>query len=292
MTQACLFSPETLRPGRAWPFAPLEPMAYDCVMIDPPWRFENYSAKGEAKGPEPHYRTMTDDEILALPVAELLAANAMVWLWATWPKLPLAVACIERWSLTYVTGGAWNKRRWGTGYVLRSVSEPFLIATCGEPKIDGRGVPNLIEESRRGHSRKPESGYAMCERMMPAARRADVFSRVSRKGWEATGDECGKFDGEPLCPTLGKPVLGADTKRDRLDDLGLATASACEPPCQDTAAGCPSGGPHPMELLSPHEDPDILASIEAKYGKNRDVLDEPVLAGGLPHEPAKCGAKK
>jgi N6-adenosine-specific RNA methylase IME4 len=33
----------------------------------------------------------------------------------------------------------------------------------------------------------------MAERMMPGARRADVFSRELREGWEAFGDELAKF---------------------------------------------------------------------------------------------------
>ena len=45
-------------PVTNWPFNNLEPQAYDFIMIDPAWRFENYSEKGQAKGPEPHYRTM------------------------------------------------------------------------------------------------------------------------------------------------------------------------------------------------------------------------------------------
>lgn len=179
----------------AWPFGDLQPQSFDFIMADPPWRFVNYSDKGETKGPEPHYATMTDAEIIALPVRDLARASAALWLWATWPKIALAVEVAQAWGFQVKTGGAWNKKRWGTGYVMRSVCEPFLIATVGEPKINGASVPNLIEESRREHSRKPEIAYELAETMMPDARRADVFSRETRPGWTSWGNESGKFDG-------------------------------------------------------------------------------------------------
>ena len=192
---ASFIAPDLFVPGPvAWPFGDLVPQAYDFIMADPPWRFENYSQAGQAKGPEPHYPTMSDAEILSLPVGDLARENCALWLWATAPKLPLAFEALAAWGFEYVTLGCWNKGRWGTGYVLRSVAEPFLIAKRGAPKIDGRSVPNLITESRRGHSRKPDTAYVFAERMMRKARRADLFSRTDRPGWESWGDEAGKFN--------------------------------------------------------------------------------------------------
>ena len=60
--------------------------------------------------------------------------------------------CLRRWGLRGRTGGAWAKRtesgrlRWGTGYLLRSVCEPFILATIGgERDYDGAAAANLIE---------------------------------------------------------------------------------------------------------------------------------------------------
>ena len=178
-----------------WPFGDLLPQSYEFIMADPPWRFENFSEAGQEKGPEPHYRTMADEEILGLPVGDLARENAVLWLWATWPKLEAALAAMRRWGFTYKTGGAWHKRMWGTGYIWRSQCEPVLIGTRGNPKISGRSIPNHFSEPRREHSRKPEAAYAIAERMMPGARRASLFERVVRPGWEAWGDEVGVAPG-------------------------------------------------------------------------------------------------
>jgi N6-adenosine-specific RNA methylase IME4 len=48
----------------------------------------------------------------------------------------------------------------------------------------------------REHSRKPEEFYDICDRVMPHARRADVFARQHRPGWDSFGNELTKFQGE------------------------------------------------------------------------------------------------
>lgn len=188
-------APDMFAPAPAvWPFEGLVPQLYSQIMIDPPWRFESWSESGQAKGPEPHYDTMSDDDICALPVGDLAHADCLIWCWATWPKLDTAMRALGAWGFVYTTGGAWDKQRWGTGYVWRSVCEPVLIGVKGKPRAHGASVPNLFSESRREHSRKPECAYRMAEQMMPGARRADVFSRENRPGWDSWGHEKGKFD--------------------------------------------------------------------------------------------------
>jgi N6-adenosine-specific RNA methylase IME4 len=52
----------------------------------------------------------------------------------------------------------------------------------------------VIEGPIREHSRKPDEAYAEAEKMVPNVARADLFSRRTRPGWDAWGDEVGKFD--------------------------------------------------------------------------------------------------
>jgi N6-adenosine-specific RNA methylase IME4 len=183
-----------------WPFDPLNPFSYDLAMIDPPWPFEVYSERGIAKSPEAHYQTMTMDDIARLPVGDILAPAGVLFCWATWPLIDRQAAIIRRWGLEPKSGGAWAKRtasgklRWGTGYLLRSVCEPFIIATLPGSGFRGSSEINLIDGLAREHSRKPTEAYEMLERILPNARRADVFARQTRPGWAAFGDQAGKFD--------------------------------------------------------------------------------------------------
>ena len=200
MSQPFLFPGTALR--RNWEFGELRPASYDLIMADPPWRFETWSAKGEGKAPQAQYQTMTLPEIEALPVWELARPDCLLWLWAVAPLLPQALRVIERWGFRYVTMGGWAKRTvhgkaaFGTGYVLRSSLEPFLIAKRGEPRTR-RTVRNVVSGLAREHSRKPEEAYAAAEELMPRAARLDLFSRASRPGWDAWGNETGKFDAQP-----------------------------------------------------------------------------------------------
>jgi N6-adenosine-specific RNA methylase IME4 len=199
-----------------WPFGGLKLFSYDLAMVDPPWPFKMRSEKGEAKSYARHYGSMSFEEIAALPVGHLLAQNAIVFLWCTWPLLlyggdpekhyidadasrSRVGEVIKAWGLRYVTGGAWHKKTkhgktgFGTGQRVRSACEPFMLLVNGAPDTS-RAERNLIEGLAREHSRKPEEALAWCERYLPAARRLELFSRQSRPGWDTWGLEAGKFD--------------------------------------------------------------------------------------------------
>lgn len=182
-----------------WPLAPLEPGAYSLICADPPWRFSVYSRKtGLKKSADTHYDTMTLDELKALPVAGLAAKDCLLWLWCTSPMLKIGLDVMDAWGFRYTTQGQWTKRTkhgklaFGTGFCLRSASEPFVIGKRGNPKTT-RVVRNLIEGPLREHSRKPDEAYREAERLMPNARRADLFAREARNGWESWGFEKDKF---------------------------------------------------------------------------------------------------
>lgn len=187
-----------------WPFGCLQPFGFDLLMVDPPWSFALRSARGEAKSPQAQYACMSLDAIKALPVAQLARGDALLWLWATNPMLPQALDVMAAWGFTFSTAGTWvkttsgGKLAFGTGYVLRSASEPFLIGKFGRP-VTGRAVRSVILAPAREHSRKPAEAYAAAEALMPGAlRRADLFSRESRPGWDAWGNEAGRFDAPAL----------------------------------------------------------------------------------------------
>lgn len=192
-----------------WPFGELQPLRYGAILADPPWAFETWSQKGKARSPEAHYQTMTADAIMALPVDHLAGPDCYLFMWATWPVLPLAVAVMQAWGFDHVTGGSWTKRtrHWnvamGTGYVLRSATEPFLVGRIGRPRVADRGtrnlilapedVPDSIESIRREHSRKPPEMRGMVETLVPDAARCELFAREAWPGAEVWGNQTGRF---------------------------------------------------------------------------------------------------
>ena len=193
----------------SWPadvFLHLPPLSFQFIMYDPPWHFATHSAKGQGKGPTQHYRTWTLRKIKSLPIGQLAAGGAVLMLWGTSPMLlqadrpsrsPMGEV-LEALGFRYGAFGGWAKRtrkeklRVGTGYVMRSVLEPFLIGITGSP-THSKAAVNLINGLAREHSRKPDAAYRWAEQYMPKARRIEICARTQRPGWDVWGDEVGKF---------------------------------------------------------------------------------------------------
>lgn len=193
-----------------WPFNPLTPMKYGAILADPPWAYAMRSDKGYDKSPEAHYSTMPLEQIKALPVDHLAGPDCLLFMWSTWPHLAQAMELMAAWGFVYITGGSWTKRMplgkpaFGTGYVLRSSTEPFLVGRLGAPQISSRSernlieaavIPNGIESLRREHSRKPPEMRAMIERLLPRAHCAELFAREPWPGHEVWGNQVEKFEG-------------------------------------------------------------------------------------------------
>lgn len=179
---------------------PLPTGPFSLIMSDPPWRFATRSPKGLKKSPQAHYDCMALSDIKEIPVASVAAPDCLLLMWATAPMLPQAMELMEAWGFTYKTMGAWAKqsstgRKWafGTGYILRSASEPFLIGTRGAPKVVSRSERNLIAAPIREHSRKPDDCRRMLERMIPQGRRLEMFAREAAPGWDAWGNQVDHF---------------------------------------------------------------------------------------------------
>lgn len=186
--------------GLADEWAAMRPAGgYGLIMADPPWAFRLRSRRGEKRAAQAHYDCMDLEAIMDLPVEELAAPDAVCWLWCTNPLLPQALLVLEAWGFEFRTHGAWfkynaatGKLAIGTGYLLRSAHETFLIGVRGRPRCT-RGVRSAILARRREHSRKPDEAFAAAERLMPEARRIELFSRQRRPGWDAWGLEADRF---------------------------------------------------------------------------------------------------
>lgn len=182
-----------------WPFGDLKPFDYDFIMADPPWSFDNYSAKGEAKNAKAHYDCMSVADICALPAGDLASKDCLLWLWATNPMLDVAFDVIRAWGFQFKTAGTWSKKTkhgkiaFGTGYILRCSNEPFLIATTGNVKT-ANNVRSVIEGMVREHSRKPDEAFTAAQQLMPNAKRLELFSRQPREDWDTWGHETEKFN--------------------------------------------------------------------------------------------------
>lgn len=184
-----------------WPFGDLQPHSYDFIMADPPWEFIVRSEKGEGKSASAHYETMPIAEINAMPILDLAAPDALLWLWCTAPMFPQQLTTVAAWGFSYSSQGVWvkttrhGKLAFGTGYGLRGAHEPFIIARRGNPRLT-RSTRSVIMGEARRHSEKPEEAYTAAEALMPKANRVEIFSRTDRPRWTTWGREAGKFNNQ------------------------------------------------------------------------------------------------
>lgn len=171
--------------------APLiAPQRYPVIYADPPWRYEH--SKTVSREIENQYPTMSLEEICALPVIDLAADDAILFLWTTSPKLEESFAVIDCWGFKYRTCIVWDKERMGMGYYARQQHELLLIAARGElPVPEPTNRPRSIVRIPRDpeHSAKPTEFYSLIELMYPEYDRIELFARNQREGWATWGNQ-------------------------------------------------------------------------------------------------------
>lgn len=191
-------------------YASLPEGKFGAIYADPPWHFTRYSENSTAskgRAPQDHYDTMNDGAIMSLPVSSMAADNCVLFMWAVYPKLDVALEVLKAWDFTYKTVAfTWVKANASQidmfrddirpsmlmGYWTRSNAEVCLLATRGFPKRLNADVLQAIIEPKREHSRKPDCVYGRIERLV-AGPYLELFARTQRQGWTAWGNQTDKF---------------------------------------------------------------------------------------------------
>lgn len=179
-----------------WPFGDLRMFGYDVIVADPPWNFELRSEAGWGKAPQAHYQCMELEDIKALPVGHLARGDCLLLLWTCgWAMATgQAQAVASAWGAKPITELVWRKTtvngkvRVGPGYRARTMHEPVLLATWGNPVH--KPFPSLFDGIAREHSKKPDEFYELIVRLTPGARRCDLFSAgIARRGFDGWGED-------------------------------------------------------------------------------------------------------
>ena len=92
---------------------------YDVLLADPPWRYKFTKTKSRAF--ENQYHTMALENIKRLQVPS--EDNAVLFLWATAPKLLEALDVMAAWGFEYKTCAVWDKAKLGMGFWFRGQHE-------------------------------------------------------------------------------------------------------------------------------------------------------------------------
>jgi N6-adenosine-specific RNA methylase IME4 len=169
---------------------------YEVVAIDPPWAYEEKGGLSSNDfNPQTTRGTTTYPTMKVNQIKEIdlpLTDNSVVFLWTTHAFLKDAFDILEHWNLKYKATLVWDKEKMGMGRTIRLQCEFCLIAFKGNPIFNGSSERDIIRESRREHSRKPDAFYQYVERST-IGRKLEYFSREKRTNWEIYGNEVNKF---------------------------------------------------------------------------------------------------
>lgn len=210
------------------PFAGLRRQYYRAVLIDPPTKY----IAGTKSRPQ-HYLRMTDAQIAALPVIDLLHPDgAWIALWVTSPKLYKPMRSRVRlrpdelahtWGCRYsARGWLWLKLRkkakpkgpWypqdfhrGQGQTTGKNAEDCLLFRFGKAPLKSRKGFEPIFAPIREHSRKPDAIYDQVELALHGPY-LELFARqrINRADWDSWGDQVDLFHAAHL------PLLEQDRK--------------------------------------------------------------------------------
>jgi N6-adenosine-specific RNA methylase IME4 len=170
---------------------------YATIVADPPWEYDEGFPQGPAHGERRStvglpYASLSVAAIAALPVADLAARSAWLFVWTTNKYLPDTFGIIRAWGFAYTQTLTWRKTGCPSPFV-RSVapqhSEYLLTARRGSVSRHGAFPRSVIDAPAQSqHSRKPEAFMDYIEAIGEAPR-LEMFSRRARFGWSTWGNE-------------------------------------------------------------------------------------------------------
>jgi N6-adenosine-specific RNA methylase IME4 len=172
---------------------------FHTVLADPPWRFTNRTGK---MAPEhkrlSRYETMSIDEICMLPIADVTALPAHLYMWVPNALLPDGLRVMQAWGFEYKSNIVWHKIRKdggsdgrGVGFYFRNVTEILLFGIRGKNARTlgpGRTQVNYLATRKREHSRKPDEQYDLIEGCSRGPY-LELFARGTRPGWSYWGNQ-------------------------------------------------------------------------------------------------------
>lgn len=173
---------------------------YATIVADPPWVFEGrrrpfsstaLRADIATNRPDP-YSCMSVEQITALPVMDLAAKDAHLYLWTTNRYLRDAYAVAEAWGFRFSKLLTWCKAPMGIGVggTFVNTAEYVLFCRRGALKAKRRVETTWWQWPRElqcgTHSAKPPAFLDLVEQVSPGPY-VELFARQPRFGWDSWG---------------------------------------------------------------------------------------------------------
>ncbi len=179
---------------------------YEIIYADPAWSYYNdmtvnpdcTTVKGMRRPP---YPVMSIKDICNIPVKNITADNAILFIWTTDYHLKRCISeVIPAWGFEYKTiGFVWAKKdhhnkqvSFMGAYTKKSGCELCLIATKGKDAhklVVKHNVNSFIEYPRQEHSKKPDIIRDSIVALCGDRKRIELFARDNFDGWDVWGND-------------------------------------------------------------------------------------------------------
>jgi site-specific DNA-methyltransferase (adenine-specific) len=175
-------------------------MKFKVIYADPPWQYRNNNHTTMFRGTaRHHYTTCAVKDIASWDVSRIAEDDSLLFMWATFPKLPEALQVIEGWGFKFITAPfVWAKTYkngtpfCGVGFWTRSGAEVVLLGKKGKgvPR-QSKAVRQLFHHPVTKHSAKPPGiRDKITELVGDIQPRIELFARGDApEGWCFTGLE-------------------------------------------------------------------------------------------------------
>lgn len=169
---------------------------YATIVADPPWPYEGrlVGTLGPDRPPQTRaagwlYPTLTVEQIATLPVGELAAADAHLYLWTTQRYMRDSYLILDSWGFKQSALLVWSKPPKGVLGTFVCSTEFVLFARRGSLAAKSRHLGTCFEWPRSGrHSTKPEAFLDLVESVSPGPY-LELFARRNRLGWDTWGND-------------------------------------------------------------------------------------------------------
>lgn len=170
-------------------------MKYRTIVADPPWAQpsggpDRREQKWTDRPSVLPYSTLDLRHIQMLPVSQIAAQDAHLYLWTTNHYLENAFEVARCWEFEPSTVLVWAKtpRGIGMGGAFTITTEFVVFARRGSLSALEKQDTTWWNWKRSAHSRKPEAFLDVVERVSPGPY-LELFARRNRLGWDTWGNE-------------------------------------------------------------------------------------------------------
>ena len=180
---------------------------YATVVVDCPWPTKGAHGKN-APGYYHRGDLLSIADLRELPIPDILAEDAWVFMWTFQSHFKDAFALLESWGVEFKFLMVWHKEDgFQPSQRPRYNGEFLLVGSKGRPKfIETKDFRTVNMWPRGEHSQKPDASYELIARVCEEPR-LDIFARQAHAGFDCWGNEAPGARPEPDAP---EPVESVD----------------------------------------------------------------------------------